>query len=114
MGVAQVETRVRERAPALGASAAVFALVLCGAAVLTLVGLVVQRPITFPDEIIYGDLARSFAESRHFEIAGTETSVWTYGPIYPLLLAPIFWIAPTVHDAYVAARAFNVLAFASA
>jgi hypothetical protein len=38
----------------------------------------------------------------------------TYGPIYPVLIAPLFWIAPSIHDAYLAARALNALMFASA
>jgi hypothetical protein len=88
--------------------------VVLGAAAVFTLGLFAGRPITFPDEVIYGDLARSLAAGGGFNVAGNSFSPLTYGPIYPVLIAPLFWIAPSIHDAYFAARALNALMFASA
>jgi hypothetical protein len=88
--------------------------VVLGATAIFSLGLFADRPITFPDEVIYGGLARSLAAGRGFDVAGNPFSPLTYGPIYPVLIAPLFWIAPSIHDAYFAARALNALMFASA
>jgi hypothetical protein len=101
--------------PGMGVDALMLAaVVLLGASVIFALGLVADRPITFPDETVYGDLARNLAAGRGFEVSGLPFSPWTYGPIYPVLLALLFWIAPTTHEAYIAARALNSLMFASA
>ena len=47
-------------------------------------------PSIFPDELIYTDLARSFAASGHFSVGGAAFSAWSYGPFYPILIAPLF------------------------
>jgi len=85
-----------------------------GATTLFVVGLVAGQPITFPDEVIYTDAARSLAAGHQIEVAGAPASMWTYGPVYLVLLAGVFRLAPTVHDAYLAARALNAVLFTSA
>ena len=85
-----------------------------GAAILFTIGLAAGRPITFPDEVIYGDSARNLAAGHGLEVAGTPLSVWTYGPLYLLFVAPIYRLAPSLHTAYLAARGLNCLLFASA
>ena len=64
--------------------------------------------------MIYGDSARNLAAGHGLEVAGAPLSVWTYGPLYLLLIAPIYRVAPSLHTAYLAARGLNCLFFASA
>jgi hypothetical protein len=110
MDIAWMESRPYQRSRASNHAFILVAIVLLGGAAVFALGLVAGRPITFPDETIYAELARNLAAGHGFDLAGA----WTYGPIYPLLLAPIFWLAPSIHDGYLAARAFNAVAFASA
>ena len=90
-------------------------IVLAEAVAIFVVGLVATTlPRTFPDEAIYAELARSFGAHGRFEVVGTAFPVFTFGPLYPVLLVPLFKLAPTAHEAYLAARAMNALLFASA
>jgi hypothetical protein len=89
-------------------------IVLAGAAAIYILGLRAGLPSTLPDEAIYAELARSLGAHGRFEFAGMPFPVLTFGPLYPIALAPIFRLAPTAHDAYLAARAVNALLFASA
>jgi hypothetical protein len=89
-------------------------IVLGGAATFYVLGLPVDRPITFPDEAVYADLARHFGADGGFKVAGAPFPALTFGPLYSVLLIPIFKLAHTPEDAYSAARALNAVLFASA
>ena len=62
-------------------------------------------PWIMVDELIYSELAKSFAATGHFLIRGQQTAA--YGIVYPLLLAPAWWVYKSVPDAYAAAKAIN-------
>ncbi|HEY8768193.1 MAG TPA: hypothetical protein VIP09_13185 [Dehalococcoidia bacterium] len=89
------------------------AVVIAGAAILVVIGLLAPVPST-PDEAIYIELARHLGLSGKFEILGVAFPGWTYGPAYVALIAPIFRIAPTAREAYLIVRALNAFAFAAA
>lgn len=63
-------------------------------------------PWIMVDELIYSELAKSFAESGSFSIRGEPSP--GYGFVYPLLIAPA-WLAESVPTAYGLAKAINAL-----
>ena len=54
------------------------------------------------DELIYSELAKSFAASGHFLIRDVHHGA--YGVVYPVLIAPAWRIFGSVPDAYAAAK----------
>ncbi len=78
--------------------------------VLLALGLRVSSPWIMVDELVYSDMARSFAATGHFLIRGVHGN---YGPVYPLLLSPVYAIFGPVSDAYAWARVVNALLISS-
>jgi len=78
----------------------------------TLVRFLLSRRIAAPwimvDELIYSELAKSFASTGHFLIRGEHHGA--YGFVYPVLIAPAWKVFSAVPDAYAAAKAFGSLA----
>ncbi len=74
------------------------------------VRLFVARQIVTPwimiDELLYSELAKSFADDGNFFIRGGPRLVDNLG--YPALIAPA-WLAGSVETAYGVARAINVM-----
>jgi glycosyltransferase involved in cell wall biosynthesis/4-amino-4-deoxy-L-arabinose transferase-like glycosyltransferase len=70
----------------------------------------VVSPWILADELIYSDMARSFAETGRFAIRGVSAN---YGFVYPLLISPAYALFSSVGDAYDAARVVNVLVICS-
>src|SRR5262249_26294937 len=64
------------------------------------------------DELIYSELAKSFASTGHFLIRGEHHGA--YGFVYPFLIAPAWTVFHAVRDAYPAAKAFGSLAMSLA
>ena len=62
----------------------------------------VVAPWIMVDELIYSELAKSFAASGHFLIRDVHHGA--YGAVYPLLIAPAWRIFGSVPDAYAAAK----------
>jgi hypothetical protein len=62
-------------------------------------------PWIMVDELIYSELAKSFAAGGHFLLRGQSTAA--YGIVYPVLIAPAWAIFKVVPDAYAAAKAIN-------
>jgi len=81
------------------------------AAVLLALGLRVPSPWIMVDELVYSDMARSFAATGHFLIRGVHAG---YGPLYPLLLSPVYAALGPMSGVYGALRAVNALLAASA
>jgi glycosyltransferase involved in cell wall biosynthesis len=79
--------------------------------VLLALGLRVSSPWIMVDELVYSDMARSFAATGHFLVRGVHGN---YGPVYPLLLSPVYAALGSVSDAYAWARVVNALLVASA
>lgn len=65
-------------------------------------------PWLFADEFIYHELSRSFVQTGDFTLRDMPTS--GYSTLYPLLLAPAYWVFENQAHAYAAAKAINALA----
>ncbi|MFL6031004.1 MAG: glycosyltransferase [Gaiellaceae bacterium] len=65
----------------------------------------VVAPWIMVDELIYSELAKSFAETGHFLIRDVHHGA--YGAVYPLLIAPAWRAFSSVPDAYAAAKAIG-------
>jgi glycosyltransferase involved in cell wall biosynthesis len=74
-------------------------------------GLRVVSPWIMVDELVYSDMARSFAAHGHFLIRGVHGS---YGFVYPLLLSPAYALFGSMHDVYQWARVVDALLMSSA
>jgi dolichyl-phosphate-mannose-protein mannosyltransferase len=97
-------------------SAAVYwliAIVAASAAVRILFALSTPAPWILPDELVYTHLARSLAETGHFAVREQPFSAWSFGPLYPALIAPLYRIA-SPEDAYAAVKVLNCLLFSLA
>jgi dolichyl-phosphate-mannose-protein mannosyltransferase len=64
-------------------------------------------PWIMVDELIYSELAKSFAASGHFLIRDQPASA--YGFVYPIVIAPAFRLFASIPDAHRAAQAINSL-----
>src|SRR5207249_12169258 len=62
----------------------------------------VVAPWIMVDELIYSELAKSFAQTGHFLIRDMHHGA--YGAVYPLLIAPAWRLFGSVPDAYAAAK----------
>src|SRR5260370_25259687 len=101
--------RLREWVLALARAVPVWAwlagIVVVSAAVRFVLARRVVAPGIMVDELIYTDLARSFASTGHFLVRGEATAA--YGFVYPLLIAPAFRAFDSMPVAYEAAKAIN-------
>jgi len=73
-------------------------------------GLRVVSPWIMVDELVYSDMARSFANTGHFLIRGAHAN---YGPVYSLLLSPAYALFGSINDVYEWAHLLNALAMCS-
>ncbi|HET7571940.1 MAG TPA: glycosyltransferase family 4 protein [Gaiellaceae bacterium] len=87
------------------------ALYAVATAVLLSLALRVPAPWIMVDELVYSDMARSFAATGRMLVRGVHAG---YGPLYPLLLSPVYAAIGPVHDVYGWIRAVNALLAASA
>ncbi|OLE01725.1 MAG: hypothetical protein AUG91_00495 [Actinobacteria bacterium 13_1_20CM_4_69_9] len=62
----------------------------------------VVAPWIMVDELIYSELAKSFAATGHFLVRDVHHGA--YGAVYPLLIAPAWRVFSSVPDAYAAAK----------
>jgi hypothetical protein len=76
---------------------------------LALLALGAPGPRIFPDEIIYMDAAASVAGGDGLSVRGGD---YGYGPLYPILVAPLVWLGGDRETAFVLAQLLNALAFA--
>jgi glycosyltransferase involved in cell wall biosynthesis len=68
----------------------------------------VVAPWIMADELIYSELAKSFASTGHFLIRDVHDGA--YGAVYPLLIAPAWRVFASVPDAYAAAKTIGSVA----
>ncbi len=73
-------------------------------------GLRVVSPWIMVDELVYSDMARSFADTGHFVLRGVHAN---YGFVYPLLLSPAYKLFGPMTDVYQWARVINALVMCS-
>ena len=71
----------------------------------------VTSPWIMVDEIVYSDMARSFAQTGHFLIRGVHAN---YGVVYPLLLSPVYRAIGPMSDVYRWSQVVNALLICSA
>ena len=65
-------------------------------------------PWIFVDELIYSELAKSFAERGEL-LVRDEQDGWGFGVVYPILISPAWALFDSVPAAYGAAKAINAL-----
>jgi hypothetical protein len=70
----------------------------------------VSSPWIMVDELVYSDMARSFAANGHFLIRGVHAN---YGFVYPLLLSPVYAALGPIADVYRWARVVDALVVCS-
>jgi glycosyltransferase involved in cell wall biosynthesis/4-amino-4-deoxy-L-arabinose transferase-like glycosyltransferase len=70
----------------------------------------VVSPWIMVDELVYSDMARSFADTGHFLIRGVHAN---YGFVYPLLLSPAYALFTHTQDVYRAVHVLNAAAMCS-
>lgn len=71
-------------------------------------------PWTIPDELVYSELARSFAATGDFTVRAEAWSSWTFGPLYPIVIAPVYGLVRSLPDAYLIVKVINCVLFSSA
>ena len=71
----------------------------------------VTSPWIMVDELVYSDMARSFAKTGHFLIRGVHAN---YGIVYPLLLSPVYAAIGPMTDVYRWSQAVDALVVCSA
>jgi hypothetical protein len=67
----------------------------------------IVAPWIMIDELVYSELAKSFAAHGQFLVRGEPSH--GYGFVYPVLIAPAWRLFTSVPDAYQAAKAINAL-----
>jgi len=72
----------------------------------------VAGPWIMVDELIYSELARSFAATGHFLVRGQHHG--SYGFLYPLVISPAWKAFASVPSAYAAAKAIGSVAMSLA
>ena len=83
------------------------AIVGCSAIVRILLARQVAAPWIMVDELIYSELAKSFAAGGHFQIRGAPST--GYGIVYPMLIAPAWRAFGSVPHAYAVAKGINAV-----
>jgi Dolichyl-phosphate-mannose-protein mannosyltransferase len=104
--VTRAHIGARSLAGAVPAWAWVAGIVVVSAAIRFLLARRMVAPWIMVDELIYSELAKSFAEQGRFLIRGVPTGS-SYGFVYPMLISPAYRAFASVPDAYEAAKAIN-------
>jgi Dolichyl-phosphate-mannose-protein mannosyltransferase len=98
---------VRDRVAGIPAWGWLGALVLISFAVRALLARGMGGPFIMVDELIYSELAKSFAADLSFSIRGVGAS--GYGVVYPILIAPAYALFDAVPAAYSALKTIDSL-----
>ena len=97
--------RIRELDPAIAASVGLLVMLLVSFGVRLWLAWRVPTPWIMVDELIYSEMAKSFAASGHFLIRGGPSGISSVG--YPFLISP-GWLPGPVATAYGIAKTVNV------
>ena len=90
------------------------AIVVLSAALRIALAATVPVPTIFPDELVYWELGRSFADSGSFLLRDVYGAPWVNnGPLYPILIAPTFVFADLT-AAYALVKAVNAVLMSTA
>jgi Dolichyl-phosphate-mannose-protein mannosyltransferase len=96
---------IRARAAAVPAWAWLTAIVVVSSAIRIELGRRMIAPWIMSDELIYSELAKSFAAHGHFLVRGVPSH--GYGFVYPVVIAPAWRLFSSVPTAYTAAKTIN-------
>ncbi|MBV8080079.1 MAG: hypothetical protein JO186_06855, partial [Actinobacteria bacterium] len=96
---------VRARAAAVPAWLWLAGIVVVSAAIRIALARRMVAPWIMIDEIVYSELAKSFAAHASFLVRGVPSH--GYGFVYPILIAPAYRLYAAIPDAYAAAKAIN-------
>jgi hypothetical protein len=88
-------------------------IVLASTALRLVVASQTAAPWIFPDELVYSHLARSFAATGDFMVRDQPFSAWSFGPLYPVLIAPFYRLG-TPTTAYFLIKVLNCVLFSAA
>jgi hypothetical protein len=105
--VAHSRTRAVELVRAVPMWIWVASLVVVSAGVRYALARRIVAPWIMVDELIYSELAKSFADGGRFLLRGQHTAA--YGLVYPTLLSPAWALFHRVPQAYAAAKAINAV-----
>jgi hypothetical protein len=108
----QDAARVRSVVEALPVAFWLGSLVFASSMLLVAFGRRLPVPWVFPDELLYAELAKSFADSGSFAVRDVASS--SYGIVYPALIAPAWALFESVPGAYAAAKSVNAVLFSLA
>jgi len=103
--VSAAVTAVRTRAVAIPAWVWLAGIVVASATVRIALAHRLVAPWIMVDELVYSELAKSFAAHGSFLVRGVPSH--GYGFVYPVLIAPAWRLFESVPDAYAAAKAIN-------
>ena len=98
---------VRARAVALPVWFWLTSIVVASSVVRIGLGHRMVAPWIMIDEIVYSELAKSFAAHASFLVRDVPSH--GYGFVYPVVLAPAYRLYSAVPDAYAAAKAINAV-----
>ena len=96
---------MRKRLAAVPAWAWLSAIVVCSALLRIVLARRMVAPWIMVDELIYSELAKSFAHQGQFLVRDVAST--GYGFVYPVLIAPAFRLFSSVPQAYTAAKAID-------
>jgi hypothetical protein len=100
-------TAVRSRALAVPAWFWLTCIVVVSIGVRIVLAHRIVAPWIMTDELVYSELAKSFAAHGHFLVRDVPSH--GYGFVYPVLLAPAWRLFTAVPDAYQAAKVINAV-----
>src|SRR5215218_6188804 len=108
----RMAVRARQRAAAgaavrVPAWAAVGGVAVAAALLYYLLGRQIVAPWILTDELIYSEMAKSFASTGHLYVRNVPFQ--TTPPLYPAVISPAYALFDHVPDAYVAAKVINAL-----
>jgi hypothetical protein len=96
---------VTDRLRAIRPSVWLAAIVVCSALLRIVLARRMVAPWIMVDELIYSELAKSFAQHGQFLVRDVASN--GYGFVYPVLIAPAFRLFSSVPQAYTAAKDLN-------
>jgi hypothetical protein len=98
---------VRARAVAVPAWLWLAGIVVVSAAIRIALGHRMVAPWIMIDEVVYSELAKSFAAHGQFLLRGVPSH--GYGFVYPIVIAPAYRLFASVPDVYAAVKAINAI-----
>jgi hypothetical protein len=106
--MAHADVGLRAFARAVPVWAWLAALVAVSAGIRFVLARGIVAPWIMVDELVYSELAKSFAANGHFEIRGVSSG-GSYGFVYPVLISAAYRLFDSVPDAYGFAKAINAV-----